>query len=209
MLMALLSLGGAATTGLFGKDPKQGTTFNKGQMGNLNDIYQSIKGMTRQGAGDITQNQGYNQGQEWLNSLFNDPEFFKNIEAPAMRQFEEEIIPGLANRFASQGTGGSLGSTGFRNQLAREGSNLATNLAANRGMMQQQGINQQLGYAQQPTSNYLNLIQQALGQGTQNTYTPASGGPFASILGALSGGAGVGLGNKMGNYFAGQNQSTM
>lgn len=207
MLMALLSLGGAATTGLFGKDPKQGSTFNKGQMGNLGDIYQTIKGMTRQGAGDITQNQGYQQGQEWLNSLFNDPEFFKNMEAPAMRQFEEEIVPGLANRFASMGSGGALNSTAFRNQLAREGSNLATNLAANRSMMQQQGVNQQLGYAQQPTSNYLDLIRQALGQGTQNTYTTASN-PFAQIFGAFAGGMGAGQGQPWGASMAGQHPST-
>lgn len=120
---------------------------------------------------NIMNNQNYQQGSEWLQSLFSDPEFFKSFEAPLMRQFEEETVPGLANRFAGMGSGGALGSTAFRNQLAREGSTLHEKIAALRGGMQQQGVNQSLQYAQQPASNYFQQMQQLL-QPTQNVYQP-------------------------------------
>lgn len=193
---------------LFGSPGKMGSTYNPGQLSLIDQIIQQVKGTQGAGGTDISQQPGYQQGQEWLNALFSDPEFFKSMEAPAFRQFNEEIIPGLANRFASQGSGGSLGSTGFRNQVAREGSNLATNLAANRAGLQQQGVNQQLGYAQQPVQNMMQMLQQAL-QPTQNTYTPSTSGFLGPILGGLSGGLGIGAGNWMGQKFAGQSPNTM
>jgi hypothetical protein len=195
---------------LFGSPAEKSSSFGKNQLSSIDSILQAIKGM-RGGAQDITQNQGYQQGQNWLSSLFNDPQFFNQFEAPIQRQFQEEIIPGLANRFAAEGSGGSLGSTGFRNQLAREGSNLGTNIAALRGGLQQQGVNQGLQYAQQPFSNLMSLYQQAL-QPTQNQYQPASGGLLGPAIGAFAGGLGGGLGNifgqGLGNRFAGQNPNT-
>src|ERR1700734_461735 len=160
-LPALFAAGASGLSGAIGGSKERfGSTYSKPAQKSINELIQDIKGM-KGGAQDITQNQGYQQGQDWLSSLFNDPEFFKNMEAPAMRQFNEEIAPGIANRFASMGSGGALGSTGFENSISRAGSDLATNLAANRGQMQQQGVGQQLGYAQQPFSNLMQLYQQA------------------------------------------------
>ena len=170
-LSALASILGPVFQMMGGQEGQFGSTYNEGQLSTIDDINKMIKGMS--GQQDITQNPTYQAGNEWIQSLFNDPEFFKSFEAPLMRQFEEETIPGLANRFASMGSGGSTGSTAFRNQLSREGSNLQTNIAAMRGGMQQQGANQALQYAQQPTSNYQNLLNYAL-KPTQNTYQPSS-----------------------------------
>ena len=192
----LISLLGGALSGLGGKKGQTSSTFNKNQLGGIDEILNSIRGM-RGGAQDITQNQGYQQGQGFLSSLFNDQDFFNRFEAPAFRQFNEEIAPGIANRFASMGSGGSLGSTGFRNQIAREGGNLATNLAAQRGNMQQQAVPQLLGYSQQPFSNLLSLYQHAL-QPTQNVYQQPSAGFFGPIAASLAGGAATGLGNQLG-----------
>lgn len=195
---------------LFGSPGERSSSFGKNQLSSIDSILEAIRGM-KGGSQDITQNQGYQEGQNWLSSLFNDPEFFNRFEAPLQRQFQEQTVPELANRFASMGSGGSLGSTGFRNQLAREGSNLSTNLGALRGGLQQQGVNQSLQYSQQPFSNLMNLYQQAL-QPTQNVYQPPSGGLFGPAIGALAGGAGIGLGNQFGqataNRFAGQNPNT-
>lgn len=155
--------------GIFGDQGGPGSSFNDQQ---LDFMKQGLGGLNPQ-QGDITKNQGYQQGQEWLNSLFNDPEFFKSFEAPLMRQFEEETIPGLANRFAGMGSGGSLGSTAFRNQLGREGSTLHEKIASLRGGLQQQGVNQGLQYAQAPVSNYMQQLQQLLTP-TQNTYQQSS-----------------------------------
>jgi len=201
MLMTAINGAGAAMTSNKGE---KSSSFSSGQQGGIDDILQSIKAM-QGGAQDITQNQNYQQGGQWLNSLFNDPEFFKNFEAPLQRNFEENTVPDLANRFASQGSGGSLGSTGFRNQLAREGSNLHTNIAALRGGMQQQGVNQSLQYAQQPFSNLMQMYQQALGQPVNNQYQPPSAGPFGGAFSSLVGGFGQGMGNQWGQGMANQN----
>ncbi len=197
---------------LFGSPGEKSSSYGGNQLSLIDQIIQQVKGMQQGGGADLNQSQGYNQGQDWLNSLFNDPQFFQNMEAPAMRQFNEEIIPGLANRFASMGSGGSTGSTAFRNQLGREGSNLATNLAANRSGMQQQGVNQQLGYSQQPIQNMMQMLQQAL-QPTQNVYQGPSqgllGGAIPGLIGGLSAGYGQQLGQSMAPRFAGQSPSTI
>ena len=180
---ALSTIIGSAT----GSSAEQQSSFSKGQKGGINDILQMIKGM--KGAGDVTKNQGFQQGNEWLMSMFNDPEFFKNFEAPLQRQFQEQTVPDLANRFASMGSGGSLGSTGFRNQLAREGSNLSSNIAALRGGMQQNAIPQLLQYSQQPFSNLMSLYSQALGQPMMNQYQPATMGAAGALAAPFAQGA--------------------
>ena len=187
MLLQALPIILSAVGGLTGDKAKQGSSFSKGQKGGIQDILDSIKNISG-GAQDITQNPQFQQGQDWLMSMFNDPEFFKNFEAPLQRQFQEQTVPDLANRFASQGSGGAMGSTGFRNQLAREGSNLHTNIAALRGQMQQGAIPQLMNYAQQPFQNYMSLA----GLGTtpyNNTYQGASPNGFGAFAGPLAGGA--------------------
>lgn len=186
MLLASVVSGGLGS--LTGSPGEQKSTFNKGQKQGIQGILDDIKNM-KGGATDITQNQGYGQGMDWLMSMFNDPEFFNNFEAPLQRQFQEQTVPDLANRFASMGSGGSLGSTGFRNQLAREGSNLSTNIAALRGGMQQQAVPQMLQYAQQPFSNLMNLYGQGLNQGVNNQYQPPSTGGLGSLAAPLAQGA--------------------
>jgi hypothetical protein len=170
-ISAIMSALGPIIQAISGNQGGQGSTYSKGQRSFIDNILEDLRGM--RGNANIMQNPNYQQGQNWLSSLFNDPEFFKNFEAPLQRQFQEETIPGLANRFASMGSGGSLGSTGFRNQLAREGSNLHTNIAGLRGGLQQQGVNQSLQYAQQPFSNYFNLAGLGLTP-TNNTYQQGS-----------------------------------
>ena len=203
MMMAIPSIL-SAIGGLTGSNAKQGSTYTKGQRNTIDDVLESIRGM-RGGAQDITQNQNYQTGQDWLQSMFNDPQFFDKFEAPLQRQFQEQTVPELANRFAGMGSGGSTGSTGFRNQLAREGSNLSTNLGALRGGMQQQAIPQLAQYAQQPFSNLMNLYQQAL-QPTMNQYTPASSGFGGNIGASMFSGLAQGYGQQFGQGMANSNQ---
>jgi len=190
---------------LFGSPGKQGSTYNQNQLGSIDQIIQQINGMRSKGGGDISQQQNFQQGQGFLNNLFNDQDFFNNMEAPAMRQFHEEIMPNLANQFAGMGSGGSFG-TAFRNQANREGSNLAERLSANRTGMQQQGANQALGYGQAQNQNFMQLLQQAL-QPTQNTYSQPTGGLLGPLMGALGGGAAAGYGQKLGQSMFGGGQS--
>lgn len=168
-IAALMQVLGPILKGAFGDKGGAGSTFNNQQQ---DFMKQGLGGLSPQ-MGDITQSPNYLSGQSWLTGLFSDPDFFKNFEAPLQRQFQEETVPGLANRFAGMGSGGSTQSTGFRNQLGREGSKLHEMIASLRGGMQQQGISQSLQYAQQPASNYLQQLSQFLTP-TQNTYQQSS-----------------------------------
>ncbi len=209
-MMALMSALSAITGNLTGEKGQQGSTYNKGQLSLIDQAVQGIKGGIGGPNQDITQQQGYQQGNQFFNSLFNDQDFFNKFEAPALRQFEE-MGGELGNRFAAQGSGGSTGSTGFRNQLAREGQNLSTNLAAQRGQMQQNAVPQMLGYAQQPVSNWMTQMQQAL-QPTQNTYQGPSTGMFGGLAAPFAQGAATIWGNQAGqnagNPNAGAHPST-
>ena len=209
MMMMLSSLLTGGLGALTGNKGEQKSSFSKPQQQTINDMIQSIKGM-RGGAMDVTQNPQYQQGQGFLNSLYNDPSFFQNIEAPALRQFEEQIGPNIANRYASMGSGGSLGSTAFRNEMNREGSNLASNLSAQRTGMQMQGLPQAFGAAQQPFSNLMQMYNQALGQPMMNQYQPPSAG-FGALSAPLAQGAVSywgGQSNQGNQNFPGQAPST-
>lgn len=207
-MMFLSSLISGGMGMMNGQNGEFKSTYNKGQLSNIDEINNYIKSQMGAGNQDITQNQNYQQGSQWLNDLFNDPEFFKSFEAPLQRQFEEETVPGLANRFASMGSGGSTGSTAFRNQLGREGSNLSTNIAALRGGMQQQGVNQSLQYGQQPIQNLMQMMGIGL-QPTQNVYQPPSQGGWGALSGPLMSGATNMWASQQGNKFAGQSPSTV
>lgn len=184
---------------LFGSPAERGSTYSKQQQSLIDDIINSVRDMSNQR--DITQQPGYQTGLNYLQSMFNDPEFFRRFEAPLQRDFQERTVPELANRFAGMGSGGSLGSTAFRNQLAREGSNLSTNIAALRGQMQQQAVPQLLGYSQQPFQNYMTMLNSAL-QPVNNQYTPASAGLLGTGLGSLFGGLSAGYGQGFGASMA-------
>jgi len=80
------------------------------------------------------------------------------FEAPYMRQFYEETIPSLANRFQSMG---AMDSSGFNLSLGKAGAGLHENLAALKEQMisklrdqQLQASNIGLGYAQLPMQKY-------------------------------------------------------
>jgi len=64
------------------------------------------------------------------NILSQDPEMMKQFEAPAMRQFNEEIIPGIAERFSGMD---AQRSNAFGQSLGKAGASLSENLAAQRG----------------------------------------------------------------------------
>lgn len=93
------------------------------------------------------------QAQEYLYKMLQQPQQFQQVNfAPiaqeAQRQYLQDVVPGLAERFS-----GSQRSSAFQQALGQSGSDLASRLAAMRAQhevgqqgaqMQQQGINQQL-----------------------------------------------------------------
>jgi len=155
---------------LFGtqSEMKQQPTQTPQQMQYLQQILQGLQG----GNSDI-------QGMNYLNSLFsNDPQAFRDYEAPAMRQFNEQILPGIAERFTGMGAG-SQNSSAFQQQATAAGSRLSENLAAQRANLRGQGINQMQGFGQ------MGLTPQF-----ENIYMQGQPG----LLQGLSGGLGQGFG---------------
>lgn len=139
----------------------------------------------------------FGAGSNYLQNLLSGaPGTFEAFEAPFKRQFEEETIPMIAERFAGLGTGGgALGSSAFGQTLAREGSNLSQTLAQLRSGLQMQALPQALGYAQQPFSNLL----AGLGaRGFENIYQPGDTGLLGGILSGLGGGFGTSFGQGLG-----------
>lgn len=106
--------------------------------------------------------------------LGGDDEAFSKFEAPFLRQFEREILPGIAERFGgSAGSHGALSSGGLNQALAQAGTDLSTNLASLRGGLQQQALSQLQGLS---------------GTAFQPSFAPAYRPPTGGFLGsALSG----------------------
>lgn len=133
----------------------------------------------------------FGQAADYYRGLL-DPssEAMDQFAAPEMRRFQEEIIPGLAERFAGMGSGGALSSSMFRNAAIREGSSLSERLAAMRAGLQGQGAQgiQGIGQAglQQVQSPYIRQATPGLLGGLMEGVAPGIG----KGLGAAMGGPG-------------------
>jgi hypothetical protein len=91
--------------------------------------------------------QGY-QGALGLQQQLMDPssEAVQQFAEPYMRQFEQQTVPGLAERFAGMGAmGGGLSSSGFGQALGAAGGNLQAQLAALKAGLGQQAAQQLMG----------------------------------------------------------------
>lgn len=144
----------------------------------------------------------YGAGSDFLQRLLSgDPEMMQQFMQPYMNQFNQQIIPGIAERFAGMGTGAGAGSSSAFNQTATQaGSNLMAQLAQLRGNMQMQGAGQGLQYAQQPFSNTLG----GLGvHGFENLYIPQAPSAASGLLGGLGGGLAQGIGMAAGGPLGG------
>jgi hypothetical protein len=76
----------------------------------------------------------------YRSNLGNNPADFNAFAAPALRQYNEDIAPGLAEQYAGMGGGGqgNLSSSGFRNAQIQGATDLAERLGALRANLRQQ-----------------------------------------------------------------------
>lgn len=141
----------------------------------------------------------YGAGSDFLQSLLGGgPNAFSQFEAPYLQQFQQQIAPGIAERFTGMGTGGGAQSSSALNQaLASAGGNLQNQLASLHGGLQMQALPQALAYAQQPYTNTL----QGIGINTfENTYQPGSTGFLGETVKGAMGGLSQGFGQYGGNF---------
>lgn len=134
-----------------GDKMKKVPTMNKGQLGLLSQLEQML-GM-QGGLG-----QGMQGGIDYQRQLM-DPssEAVNQFTQPYMNQFNQQTVPGLAERFAGMGgMGGGLSSSGFGQSLSSAGGNLQAQLAQLKAGLGQQAAQSLMG-------QYGSLMGNALG----------------------------------------------
>ena len=126
------------------------------------------------------------EGMEWLQQILSgDEDAFAKFEAPMKRQFEQETMPGIAERFAGAGSHGSLSSSGLNQSMGQAGRELSESLAGLRGGLQQNAMSQ---------------LQGLMGQGYQSTFENMYRQPTTGLVGGMMQGAGQGFGKMAGAY---------
>lgn len=142
----------------------------------LNPQQQQLFGGQAQGFGQLQP-----QIMQYLQGLLSgSPEATAAFEAPYMRQFREETVPGLAQQFAGLG---ALSSSGFQQSLGQAGAGLSENLAALREGLRSQAA----GQGMQGIHDLLNMSTQGL--------VPKQLSFLKQLLLGLGGGVGQGVGS--------------
>lgn len=156
---------------IYGKkaSTEQMPTMNQGQQDLLQKLLSGLGGPMGMGMENMS------------NILSGDPEALKAFQAPMMRQFNEQIVPGIANQFAGSD---SQSSSAFTNQLGAAGAGLQENLSAQKSNLQQNAMQQLMG-----------MMGQGLGA---KPFENVSYGAQASPLAGLMGGIGQGVGQMGG-----------
>jgi len=166
---------------------KQRSLLGPEQQGNYQNLQDSAQGAF----GKV--------GNYYGNLLSDDSADYNAFAAPQMRQFNEQIIPDLAEQFAGMGSG-ALSSSGFRNAAINAGTDLSERLGAIRAQLRQQGAQGLMG-----------LGNQALGQFNENIYEQPQGGFLQNALGGITSGAigafGGPLAGMASNWISGKGNS--
>lgn len=126
-------------------------TMNPEQLGHLKQMLQMLSPEGKLGQG---QEMSLDRLMEMLDPSSEAQQRFAD---PYMQQFEQQTVPGLAERFAGAGaTGGALSSSGFGQALGGAGANLQSQLAQLKSQLQQSAAQDLMG-------QYNTLSQQSLG----------------------------------------------
>jgi hypothetical protein len=108
---------------------------------------------------------------------------FQSQSAPMMRQYNEDIVPGLSEQFAGMGAGG-LSSSGFRNAQIQGGVDLSERLGSLRSQLRQYGAQGLQGIGQTGLGNYSQNIETQPGsEGFLSQAAPAVGNAAVQFAG--------------------------
>jgi len=150
------------------------STLSKQQQPLLDQLIAALQG---QGSGGA-----FGDSADYFRNILNDnPELMQQFMAPEMRNFNQNIIPGLSEQFAGMGSG-ALSSSGFRNSAVNAGADLSERLGAIRAGLKQGAAQGLSGLGQQGLGNYTQDVMTQ--QGSQG----------------LVGQIGQGVGNAIGQF---------
>src|SRR3989442_13411303 len=157
------------------------------------------------GGGGLESQPGYQQGLSYLLQLLSgSPESRQAFEQPYLEQFEQQTIPGIAERFAGMGTGaGALSSSGLYNTLSQAGRGLQTDLASMYEQQRMNSLSQLLPFLQSPYNQKFQALQHQPMRRQRSSILGSLGGLAGAGLGFLSGGPagsalGYGTGSRLG-----------
>ncbi len=140
--------------------------------------------------GGISQDPLFGSVMGFLQSIFGgQDEGASALEAPAMRQFREQIIPGIAERFSGLGAG-AQSSSAFQQALGGAGAGLAENLAAMRSQRQMDALSPALSFSQVPHQQQMDVLGVS---SFENMFRQRQPGILENLLGQLAGGVGPSL----------------
>jgi hypothetical protein len=139
---------------------KKFDTLNKGQEGLHAQL---IRHLNMRGS-QIENQPMFQQGSDFLSRIMSqDPETMRQFEAPMMRQFNEQIVPGLAERFSGMG---ARSSSAFNQTMGQAGASLSEQIAAMRANLGMGAAQQAFGYAQMPFQQMMQKAGLAMGTPT-------------------------------------------
>ncbi len=102
----------------------------------------------------------FGQSADYYRNLMSDDSAdFNSFAAPQMRQYNQDIVPGISEQFSGMGAGG-LSSSGFRNAQIQGATDLSERLGALRANLRQSGV-----------QGLQNIGQLGLGNFSQNVQT--------------------------------------
>lgn len=148
---------------------------------------QAVKAGQGSGAGGA-----FGQSADYYRNLLSDnPADMEAFNAPAMRQYYQDIVPGLSEQFAGMGAGG-LSSSGFKNAQVQGATDLAERLGQIRANLRQAGA-----------SGLSNIGQLGLQNFQQNYDVPGTPGFVESMAPAIGSAAGMAIGGPIGGAIGG------
>jgi hypothetical protein len=117
-----------------------------------------------------------------------DEEAFNEMEAPALRQFNQ-LQGGIASKFSGMGSFGNRRSSGFQNTASQQASNFAQDLASQRTALRMKAIQELVGLGndvlqQRPYEQYIVPKREK-----SNPWVDLAAKAAGAIPGAIAGGA--------------------
>jgi len=162
-------------------------------------LYQQLVGAGQQpGAGGA-----FGTSADYYRGLLSDDSSDYNaFSAPALRQYNQDVVPGISEQFAGMGAGG-LSSSGFRNAQIQGATDLSERLGALRAQLRQTGAQGLQNIGAQGLNNFSQNM--TTRPGTEGFLSQIS--PLAGQIAATYAGAPPGVGSQIGNFFSGKNGS--
>jgi hypothetical protein len=172
---------------------KQVSTLRPDQEGLSNQLVAAGKG---KGAGGA-----FGTSADYYRDLLSDDSAdFNSFAAPQLRQYNQDIVPGISEQFAGMGAGG-LSSSGFRNAQVQGATDLSERLGAIRANLRQSGAQGLQNIGQLGLQSFQQNVQQPGSEGFLSTVAPAIGTALGTAVGGPLGGA---IGGGLGSWFGGK-----